>query len=540
LFPTLPGASNLASDQCFQLAKTWIEECTQHENCQVKSQEHQLGSLPIGTNPVALSRIPRHLIDISHPQCPRVVIHHSLPQEAKYVALSYVWGINQTYVLTKSTLEEKCSGLDLSLLPKTIIDAIEVTRRLGYMYLWVDALCIVQDAGEDMKDEIAVMGTIYRNSAVTIIAANALSSVEGFLRVTESPNFFVDPFDIPIMTKHGTVEYLSVGYRSYYKPSRDPINTRAWTLQERILSTRNLVYSYDGLKWSCQTCERNPSGPPDAPLMFPRTLPQGNLGESSGMASNDELRQAWLDIRSEYTSRKLTYGGDKLAAISAIAFDIAKESGWTYLAGLWKEHLFLDLQWHRDPQSTMSRPEKDDPTNPLHPRSTEYRAPSWSWASMDGPVVDPNEGGDPRSEFHFQILSCEIEYQNITAPAKFHFEPVRSGILVVEAPVIELNWRWADPGDLTDTFLLDPEQGISYICGEANFDAVEPDLEPETTKVSCLAMSMLTYEKRKMLPVEGLLIVREKEPETFRRVGFFKIYSTVMFDGVSARTVRIV
>ena len=78
--------------------------------------------------------------------------------------------MNQTYVLTKGTLEEKCSNLDLSRIPKTIIDAIEVTRRLEYTYLWVDALCIIQDAGEDMKDEIAVMGTIYRDSAVTIIA----------------------------------------------------------------------------------------------------------------------------------------------------------------------------------------------------------------------------------------------------------------------------------------------------------------------------------------------------------------------------------
>jgi hypothetical protein len=499
-----------------------------------------LVSLPTGTDPVALSRIPRYLINIGHPQGPRVVIHRSLPQEVKYVALSYVWGMNQTYVLTKVTLEEKCSSLDLSRLPKTIIDAIEVTRRLGYTYLWVDALCIVQDAGEDMKDEIAVMGTIYRDSAVTIIAANASSSIEGFLRVTESPNFFVDPFDIPVMTKHGTVEYLSVGYRSYYKPFRDPINSRAWTLQERILSIRNLVYSYNGLKWSCQACERNPSGPPDAPLMFPRVLSHGNFGESKGTASNDGLRQAWLDIRNEYTSRKLTYGRDKLAAISAIAFEIAKESGWTYLAGLWKEHLFLDLQWHRDPQSNMSRPGKDDPTNPLYPRSTEYRAPSWSWASMDGPVVDPNEGGDPRDEFHFRILSCDVEYRNISTPSKFHFEPVRCGILVVEARVIELDWRWADPGDLTDTFLLDPEQGISYICGEANFDAEEPDLEPEETKVCCLAMSVLNYENRKRLPVEGLLILREKEPETFRRVGFFKIYSTAMFDGVSDRTIRII
>lgn len=448
--------------------------------------------------------------------------------------------MNQTYVLTKATLEEKCSALDLSRLPKTIIDAIEVTQRLGFTYLWVDALCIVQDAGEDMKDEIAVMGTIYRDSALTIIAANATSSTEGFLSVTEPPSFFVHPFDIPIKTKDGVVDLLSVGYRSYYKPFRDPINSRAWTLQERILSTRNLIYSYDGLKWGCQTCERNPSGPSDAPPMFPRILSNDNLGDTKDTAMNNELREAWLDIRTEYTSRKLSYGGDKLAAISAIAFKIAQDSGWTYLAGLWEERLFLDLQWHRDPQSTVSRPGKDDPNNPLYPRPAEYRAPSWSWASIDSPVVDPDEGGNPREEFHFRILSCDIEYQNITSPANFHFEPVRCGTLVVEARVIELHWRWASPGDVTDIFLLDPDDGISYICGEANFDAEEPDLKPEEAKVCCLAMSLLDFENRERLPVEGLLILREKEPNISRRIGFFTLYRKTMFENVSDRIVHII
>ena len=60
---------------------------------------------------------------------------------------------------------------------------------------------------------------------------------------------------------------------------------------------------------------------------------------------------------------------------------------------------------------------------------------------MDGPVVDPNEGGDPRDKFHFRIVSCDIEYRNIVTPAKFYFEPVRCGMLVVEARMIELDWR---------------------------------------------------------------------------------------------------
>lgn len=481
-------------------------------------------------------RIPRHLIGVSHAQGPRIVNHQCLPQTVGYVALSYVWGTNQKYVLTKATLDEKRSGLDLAQLPRTIIDAIEVTQRLGYKYLWVDALCIVQDAGEEMKEELSVMGQIYRDSDVTIIAANSSSSADGFLKVSEPPTFSVDLFDVPTKTERGSVNFLTAGYRSYYKPFKDPINSRAWTLQERVLATRCLIYSHDGLKWCCKTCEKNPSSPADAPLMFPRMLPR----ESSGKEMSDDIHQAWLNILTEYTSRKLTYGKDKLAAISAIAFEISKQSGWTYLAGIWKEHLFLDLQWRRDPQSATSQPGYEGPTDILYPRSSEYRAPSWSWASIDSSVVDASEGGDPRDVFHFRILSCEVEYSNVSIPAKFNFEPVRCGVLVLEARMIELGWRLAESGDMTDIFLLDPDdKGVVYICGEARFDAEEHGINAGM-KVHCLAMSILSYENRRVIPVEGLLLVRETNDGMFRRIGFFKLYSKDMFDNVRGQIVQIV
>lgn len=48
---------------------------------------------------------------------------------------------------------------------------------------------------------------------------------------------------------------------------------------------------------------------------------------------------------------------------------------------------------------------------------------------------------------------------------------------MVEGRIIELDWRVADPGDLTDILLLDLDQGISYICREANRNAEELDIE---------------------------------------------------------------
>ena len=62
-----------------------------------------------------------------------------------YVVLSYVWGPAQTYTLKTSSHEELRRGLDPARLPKTLRDAMEVTARLGFRYIWIDALCIIQD-----------------------------------------------------------------------------------------------------------------------------------------------------------------------------------------------------------------------------------------------------------------------------------------------------------------------------------------------------------------------------------------------------------
>jgi len=483
-------------------------------------------------------RIPRYLIEVDHASGPRVVLHRSLPEQASYVALSYVWGTNQTYVLTKKTLQEKCSGLDHAQVPKTISDAMNVTKQLGYSFLWVDALCIVQDDRENMADEISSMGKIYRDSEVTIIAANAPSSTDGFLGVSESPYYFVEPFDVPLQTESKIEQLLSVGYRSYYKPFKDPINSRAWTLQERILSTRCLVYSYDGLKWICRTCEKNPSAPWDAPSMFPRMALPNNLAVPAGTDTNGGIRQTWLDIRAEYTRRNLTNDEDKLPAISAIAFEIAKLTGWSYLVGLWKEHLFTDLQWRCDRHTTTPTPGEDSLSNPLRPRPPKYRAPSWSWASIDGPIVDADESYGFRENFHFRIVSCDIEYRSAARTGDFPFEPVKSGTLVVEGRIIGTDWQWSDPSDLADAQLIYQEQGTTYICGDITFDASEPTLN-SGTKLFCLAMSVLKSNRTRW-PIEGLLLLPENEPETYRRVGLFETYSTTIFDGVRERLSTII
>lgn len=119
-------------------------------------------------------------------------ISHYFPTQGTaepYLALSYCWGGAQKYTTTKQRITSGDSHLDWSQIPHTIQDALIVTASLGYKYVWVDSLCIVQDDDIYKKaKQIGMMSNIYTNATVTILASKAKSSDEGFL------------------TKHGVVQ----------------------------------------------------------------------------------------------------------------------------------------------------------------------------------------------------------------------------------------------------------------------------------------------------------------------------------------------
>lgn len=72
-------------------------------------------------------------------------------------------------------------GIKVCRLPRTIQDAIEVTRELKQRHLWVDAICIIQDSLSDWEYESARMASVYRDAYLTIAIGTASSATEGFL-----------------------------------------------------------------------------------------------------------------------------------------------------------------------------------------------------------------------------------------------------------------------------------------------------------------------------------------------------------------------
>ncbi|KAN0102893.1 Heterokaryon incompatibility protein (HET) domain containing protein [Hyaloscypha variabilis] len=313
--------------------------------------------------------------------------------ESKYVALSYCWGEDtRAFVTTtNSNLPERRAGISLQSLPTALREAVYLTKRLGIRYLWIDALCIIQGDEADWTSNAARMDEIYGKATLTIAAASAASCNQGVLTLR-------------------LFQYWKLP--STFTPDDEPINHRAWTLQERLLSHRYLSVGTEYMTWQCptQTQVRQPGfseGESQSGKLNLRTYHLfSSLGDPFGL---------WKRVVIDYSSRYLTNEGDKLAALSGVAKVIHTHTGDQYLAGLWRKNIFQMLRWRVG--INILKP------IPYH-RPTVYRAPSWSWASVDGNIslINVNDGVS-RAEF----INCDVEPLSLNDP----FGKVKKGTLVL-------------------------------------------------------------------------------------------------------------
>lgn len=522
-------------------AAAWLDSCrNEHVQC---AMSHSPGAGNGG------GFQPTRLIDVRDPMRPRLVTTANFEsgEIQPYATLSYVWGPGQSYVLLSDSVAEMHEQLDLSRLPKTIADAIEVARHLGLDYIWIDALCIIQDSPDDKARELPLMADIYRNGAVSVVAAVAASASEGFLREPESAKFLVQPFDIDLGVADGAPSSLTFGYRDPYKASADPISSRAWTLQERVLAPRLLIFSRTGVMWMCREHFANPSAAPDAGPPYQTSLGfAAGAGADGKPVDDDMMRESWMAIRADYTEMDLTYCSDKLPAISALAAEVARRTGWTYVAGLWLENLFSELHWRcmkaERPSLSLDDGDSSLQLKPPKVREAGYLAPSWSWASIGlGMIVDSEGERLDREAFHFRIVRCEVDH------AGFQYGPVTGGFLEVEGRLVELDWQSRDEPDWygTDILLVDPlgkgPEGKPLFLGDGTLDPLDEPLS-QAEPLVCLSMSKLKFGRQPITPIEGLLLY-PKTPESggnvFRRIGFFRITGVSIFDQAPSRRMRI-
>ncbi|KAF1942387.1 HET-domain-containing protein [Clathrospora elynae] len=369
-WPTLGTAHHIpvdsGSDETFDFIRRCIQGCIanpKHTACRFASKS-------------SISA-PKRLVDVGRSSSP-IRIMDTEGRSFQYAALSHCWGSSPLLTTRKSNWAELAVNISFSVLPPLFQDAIIITRQLGLRYIWIDSLCIIQDSLRDWETESFKMGSIYQNSYITISATN---SGDGSARCLGERR---KPVKIPFQNTTGKEFALRARKILDHLPDNapnggpakpiGPLTSRAWALQEHVLSTRILHYTATELLFECNTsyrCECMPERKayPTTPSLIPKAVASKKTGA---------VWEAWQRIIEQYSTRHLTVPGDKFPAISGIASKIRKATHSDYLAGLWKGNLASDLLWHVSlPTSASSG----------HFALDTWRAPSFSWASLDAAVT---------------------------------------------------------------------------------------------------------------------------------------------------------
>jgi hypothetical protein len=156
--------------------------------------------------------------------------------------------------LTNDTMHELKNGIPLTNFDATIQDAVLVTRALGISYIWIDALCILQDTNE-WSEEASKMNEIYGESTVTLVIASSDSVKNRFLKERDL-NY------IPVAYSTNRAEdlraklFLSPEWDDSEREYNGSWSKRGWTMQEGLLPNRLLHYTASQIIWECREEQR--------------------------------------------------------------------------------------------------------------------------------------------------------------------------------------------------------------------------------------------------------------------------------------------
>lgn len=352
-------------------------------------------------------------------------VHLEVPEKgsrAEYVALSHCWGGEIDIKLGVENLGKFKIGLPFKDLAANFQDAIEVTRKLGIRYLWIDSLCILQGPGSnaDWERESKRMTTVYRDCTLAVSAMSSENSKAGFLTYRpddggainwESARVkFLSDRDKDVQARVGRFDSKqeeSLWDLEKSPEKKGPLARRGWTLQENVLSPRHLYYGANLIHWTCPSARLSANGmrgmheldkqyPGVSPVIFGDILRQQNQAPAYDV---EEVLMDYYILVDNYSARNLTKASDKFPAFSGIVQRLQPVLG-DYLAGLWRRDIVRGLWWVKEVGG-----------GPV----SKYRAPSWSWASVDGPVLCATCPGE-EGPLDIQVLDHTIHLANPNNP----------------------------------------------------------------------------------------------------------------------------
>ncbi|KAJ4303716.1 hypothetical protein N0V90_002617 [Kalmusia sp. IMI 367209] len=346
-----PWASSPSLKDRMTTIKKWLDHC---------KSNHGDGCIP------RAEQIPHRLLEVrGDGKPPRLVLSEQIPvEQQQYTTLSHCWGPDRPICTTLDNVESFSDHIPPQAIPRTFDDAILITRTLGIRFIWIDALCIVQDSTKEWAQEAAKMKDIYSGSVLNIAACDSPESQGGCFPIKSSlvKTFHIVPED----RGPGLLVRLQPGdYRQVVKGT--VLSSRGWVLQEQLLSNRIVSCMSDELHWECNQVHETEAGlhfqSSASGIHYARTTDHGSADLDQG-----EMWRIWMK---NFSQRDFTYWEDRLPALAGIAELYQTISGDESLVGLWKRSILEDLLWIRMGQ-----------VSPEHARAIGSAGlPSWSWIS---------------------------------------------------------------------------------------------------------------------------------------------------------------
>lgn len=421
------------SISCFQ---KWLNDCEHtHDSC---------------TKPEP-TFMPTRLLDVGTAVSPELKLVLSGSQiVSPYATLSHCWGKAQIHSTTTATIAQHLQAIPSLKLPQTFKDAIVVARRLNLRFLWIDSLCIVQDDEADWFHEAAAMASVYGNAHLTIMASQSSSSEESFLEIRSHPLAIKEETNhagqrLAFRLVHSKFHHNSISNAT--RGRRHMLHNRAWVLQERTLSRRKLLFCEDQVFWECNRLATSED----------RQI-QAEHPEQTFLKFDE-----WIKAVEQYTACDITYDKDALPAMAGIARKFAQATNFSYCAGIWLNRLTDCLLWY--PHNAYGKKKKRE----------VYVAPTFSWASSDGPVRHRSRGAGQHKFYDY--LSYQ---QTLPDNSEDPFGAVTSAGIVLQGLVLKvtklIRHEWGT------NLVLKLQSGQRYVI-PVDFDHADAHCDPAHTAV---------------------------------------------------------
>lgn len=393
-FVSLPMNPSTGSARALEAARGWLSHCRlNHERCNRPQRVEE-------------SFYPTRLIDLGEPGSLNwklcVVAEDGLSHEsASYITLSYRWAPNPQLMLTRSNMADLRRGSAIRDLPRLFRNVAAVARLFDIRYLWIDALCIIQDSKEDWELEARSMQHVYANSACTISASASRGPHESLFR-RRDPQTLRPSFVESSLFQVREYPHHMLSARYWDQEIDGPLHGRGWVYQERFLSPRVLHFGTRQVLWECHTEQKSEVFPLGIPMHHSDkdvdALWNNTQQRLEGSLMSVRTYNLWQRLVSAYTACKFTEASDRLMAFAGIARLFEEVTGDQYVQGMWKSCLVSMLDWQVETP---------------RPRPENRLAPSYSWTAIDGVVQTVDIYGDEA------IPLIQVSWQNISDDAPF-------------------------------------------------------------------------------------------------------------------------